>query len=40
MMPILQMSGPQQRAAVQAAIKQNPALRSKFEWAFNNGMLK
>lgn len=40
MMPILQMSGPQQRAAVQAAIKANPALRSNFEWAFNNGMLK
>lgn len=40
MTPILQLSGPQQRAAVQAAIKQNPALRSKFEWAFNNGMLK
>jgi hypothetical protein len=40
MMPILQLPGPQQRAAVQAAIKQNPALRTNFEWAFNNGMLK
>jgi hypothetical protein len=40
MMPALQMSGPQQQAAVQAAIKANPALRPNFEWAFNNGMLK
>ncbi|WP_217589727.1 transglycosylase SLT domain-containing protein [Burkholderia sp. GbtcB21] len=40
MMPILQMSGDQQRAAVQAAIKANPRLRANFEWAFNNGMLK
>lgn len=40
MMPILQMSGDQQRAAVQAAIKANPSMRANFEWAFNNGMLK
>ena len=40
MMPVLQMSGDQQRAAVQAAIKANPALRPNFEWAFNHGMLK
>jgi hypothetical protein len=40
MMPILQLSGPQQRAAVQAAIKANPALRPNFEWAFNNGLLR
>lgn len=40
MMPILQMSGGQQRAAVQAAVKANPSLRANFEWAFNNGMLK
>lgn len=40
MMPVLQMSGDQQRAAVQAAVKANPALRPNFEWAFNHGMLK
>lgn len=40
MIGALQMQGDQQRAAVQAAIKANPALRSNFEWAFNNGMLK
>jgi hypothetical protein len=40
MVPVLQMQGPQQRAAVQAAIKANPSLRSSYEWAFNNGMLK
>lgn len=40
MTSVLLMSGPQQQAAVQAAIKANPALRSNFEWAFNNGMLK
>lgn len=40
MLPVLQLSGPQQRAAVQAAIKANPSLRSNFEWAFDNGMLK
>ncbi|MCA8026410.1 hypothetical protein [Burkholderia cepacia] len=40
MIPALQLSGDQQRAAVQAAIKANPALRPNFEWAFNNGMLK
>ncbi|SAJ89333.1 hypothetical protein [Burkholderia multivorans] len=40
MVPILQMSGPQQQAAVKAAINANPALRSNFEWAFNNGFLK
>lgn len=40
MVPVLQLSGPQQRAAVQAAVKANPSLRSNFEWAFNNGLLK
>jgi hypothetical protein len=40
MAPILMMNGPQQRAAVQAAIKANPSLRANFEWAFNNGLLK
>ncbi|CAE6712622.1 hypothetical protein R75461_01128 [Paraburkholderia nemoris] len=40
MLPVLQLSGPQQQAAVQAAIKANPALRPNFEWAFNNGLLK
>lgn len=40
MMPVLQMSGPQQQAAVRSAIKANPSLRPNFEWAFNNGMLK
>jgi len=40
MMPVLQMSGEQQRAAVQAAVKANPSLRANFEWAFNNGLLK
>jgi hypothetical protein len=39
-LPILQMSGPTQQAAVRAAVKANPALRSNFEWAFNNGLLK
>jgi hypothetical protein len=40
MMPVLQLQGDAQRAAVQAAIKANPALRPNFEWAFNNGLLK
>jgi hypothetical protein len=41
MAPILQMpSSDIKRAAVQAAIKANPSLRSNFEWAFNNGLLK
>lgn len=40
MMPVLQLSGDAQRAAVQAAIKANPALRPNFEWAFNNRLLK
>jgi hypothetical protein len=40
MMPILGLSGDAQRAAVQSAIKSNPALRSNFEWAYNNGLLK
>ena len=40
MIPALQLSGDAQRQAVQAAIKANPSLRSSFEWAFNNGMLK
>lgn len=40
MVPILQLSGDQQRAAVQAAVKTNPGLRANFEWAFNNGLLK
>jgi hypothetical protein len=34
------MSGGAQQAAVQAAIKANPSLRTNFEWAFNNGLLK
>jgi hypothetical protein len=38
--PIMQMSGSQQQAAVQAAIKANPALRPAFETLFNAGMLK
>ncbi|MBR8343081.1 lytic transglycosylase domain-containing protein [Burkholderia ambifaria] len=38
--PIMQMSGPQQQAAVQAAIKANPSLRPSFEMLFNAGMLK
>jgi hypothetical protein len=38
--PILQMSGPQQQAAVQAAVKANPALRPAFETLFNGGMLR
>jgi len=40
MAPILQMSGPVQRQAVAAAIKANPALKPRFEWAYNNGMLQ
>lgn len=40
MIPMLTMSGDAQRAAVQAAVKANPSLRSNFEWAFNNGLLK
>lgn len=40
MAPILMMNGPEQRAAVQAAVKANPSLRANFEWAFNNGLLK
>jgi hypothetical protein len=40
MMPVMQMSGDQQRAAVQAAIKANPSMRANYEWAFNNGLLK
>jgi hypothetical protein len=40
MVPILTTSGGAQRAAVQAAVKANPALRSNFEWAFQNGLLK
>lgn len=40
MAPILQMSGPTQRQAVAAAIKANPALKPRFEWAYNNGMLQ
>jgi hypothetical protein len=38
--PILQLSGAQQRAAVQSAVKSNPSLRPAFEMLFNNGMLK
>jgi hypothetical protein len=38
--PILQMSGAQQQAAVQAAVKANPSLRSNFEVLFNAGLLK
>lgn len=40
MVPVLTLSGDAQRAAVQAAVKANPALRSNFEWAFSNGLLK
>lgn len=40
MMPVLSLSGDAQRAAVQSALKANPALRPNFEWAFNNGLLK
>jgi hypothetical protein len=40
MVPVLQMSGDQQRAAIQAAIKADPSVRPNFEWAFNNGMIK
>jgi hypothetical protein len=41
MAPILQMpSSDIKRAAVKAAITANPSLRSNFEWAFNNGLLK
>jgi hypothetical protein len=38
--PILQMNGAQQQAAVQAAVKANPALRPAFETLFNGGMLR
>jgi hypothetical protein len=38
--PVLQLSGAQQRAAVQSAVKSNPSLRPAFEMLFNNGMLK
>jgi hypothetical protein len=38
--PILQMGGAQQQAAVQAAVKANPALRPAFETLFTGGMLK
>jgi hypothetical protein len=40
MVPALTLSGEAQRAAVQAAVKDNPSLRANFEWAFNNGLLK
>lgn len=40
MVPMLTLSGPAQRAAVQAAVKANPSLRPNFEWAFSNGLLK
>jgi hypothetical protein len=40
MMPILQLSGDAQRAAVHSAIKANPSMRSNFEWAFTQGLLK
>jgi hypothetical protein len=40
MVQALTLSGDAQRAAVQAAVKANPSLRSNFEWAFNNGLLK
>lgn len=39
-MPIMQMNGPQQQAAVQAAVKANPAMRPAFEMMFNAGMLR
>jgi hypothetical protein len=38
--PILKMSGGQQQAAVQAAVKANPALRPSLELLFNAGLLK
>ena len=38
--PILQLSGDQQRAAVQQTVKANPSMRPIFEMLFNNGMLK
>jgi hypothetical protein len=38
--PILQLSGDQQRAAVQQTVKANPSLRPVFEMLFNNGVLK
>jgi hypothetical protein len=38
--PIMQMSGPQQQAAVQAAAKANPALLPAFKTLFNAGALK
>ncbi|MFM0263332.1 transglycosylase SLT domain-containing protein [Paraburkholderia sediminicola] len=40
MVQALSLSGDAQRAAVQSAVKANPSLRSNFEWAFNNGLLK
>lgn len=41
MAPILQLPPSDiKRAAVKAAIAANPSLRSNFEWAFNNGLLK
>jgi hypothetical protein len=40
MIPVLRLNGDAQRAAVQSAVKANPALRSSYEWAFNNGLLK
>jgi hypothetical protein len=40
MMPALTLSGPAQRAAVQQILKANPALKSNFQWALDNGMLK
>lgn len=38
--PILQLSGDEQRAAVQKTVNANPAMKPIFEMLFNNGMLK
>jgi hypothetical protein len=40
MISALGLSGEQQRSAIKAAIQENPSLRPKFEWAFNNGLIK
>jgi hypothetical protein len=40
MAPILRLSGEAQRQAVAQAIKQDPSLKPRFEWAYNNGMLQ
>ena len=40
MAPILQMQGKDQAVAIQQAIKANPALKSSFQWALDNGFVK